>query len=799
MKPSDVSRARFSRRARLPAVLIGLMLVLTGCFTTVTTPFGDIVVFVCDYGDFPIEGLQVEIGGTVKTTDADGRVEFGTVQLPYIANLFDATNNYLASYQGLDFTELRIFHPFSAEGTAANQASVSGSVNPLGSGDHDVRVAAVADRRTFRGDVDETTLDYGLDLRWKASAGVSAAADLYALERTFIPNPGFTPGIVTAVGVAYEQQTFTDGDSATVDLDIISHPTGGLNVNFFPPNGWTLEQRRHGAIFGTVAMGVGVRFPVQRHENPPLNASLFTIQVPPGWVGDWWVEHRLGDGSGAEQRISSTGLDYNANVNITASALDTNFPGLRDGDTFEEGDSINVGQVAQDTSLALQLTPTSASDLTLFLFGNTNLIIPDLSVFNIDLRAGAAYQARLVRFSWSLEDLASKLADPYVIKKGVSSRFDLSSSLSTLRDVRVVGNGGGVTPPVSALFFRAGSLRFKEAASLWADWDSIAIRSQASSCPQLSIAATAGSIIVDACDGSVLKTYAAGASTAYFDSLILPVPPGETGSPSLFQSGTGYFLAALDANGDAGLGQAGSGPFIDSTPIGDDAANGASYINAAFGNIGFVVFDSATGFWIFDPFVIQPADLDDGTFTHTARSAIMNPAGDQLLVVGRRVDSTLHLLHVTLDAMVGLSTQAVASVSVVGPLGSDPRRVRCDFASERCGVSDRTDNTVTVVDWDGSGAPSITATADVAAGPVGIDVLGDRIVSAGYDDDRYSVISLAANGSVAGISTSNLPADCTFPGHALFLDDPGNAVIVTCNGDGTAGDPGGYVYIPGAF
>lgn len=806
MNTTDTTRPRYPGRARPLVLLAGLTLLLTACFdVTVPTAFGDITFVICDYRDLPLGGIQVEIDGTVKTTDADGRVEFGTVQLPYDANIYDAANDLVLSYQNVDVLDLRLFMPFSDGGTADGGGAFSGSITPLFGGDHDLQVGATVDGKAFAGSVDQSSLDYSVDARWRLSAAVGY--DLYAVDLAYTPDPDVVPGIVNEIGIGYDTGSIGDGADLTVDLDVLSHAQGSITGNVAVPSGFEHTGSRYGAVLGSMTMNAGVAFEFQHDMNPSTSFSFPSVQVPASWSADFFVNHHFANSAGEEVKISRAGIAYNDSpLDIFAAQLGTAFLGYDDNDTFDEGDSVDVGSLVQDTTVSLRLDAVTAGDPSIWIFSDTGaLTIPDLSPFGLTLRAGSSYRARTVRYDWSFEALLSKLFDPDVLVAGISFREDLTTLHSEFGDIVVAGGGGGggVTPPTSPTFFQAGSLRWKEGLSLSATFLPEFIAPQAASCPQLGIAASEGSVVVDACDGTVLKTYPAG-PVSYFDAHILPVPPGETGDPSLFQSGTGYFLAALDENGDTGFGQInppGSGPFIDSVPIGDDAANGVSFIDAQFGSIGFVVFDSGTGSWVFDPLVIDPFDLNDGTFDHTARSAIVNPAGDRLLVVGRRTggDNSLHLLHVTLDTPVALRSQAVASVAVVGPLGSDPRRVRCDFVSERCAVSDRSDDTVTVIAWDGSTAPSITGTAAVAAGPVGIDVLGDRIVSAGYDDDHYSVISLETSGSVAGVATTALPGPCNAPGHALFLDDPGNGVIVSCNGDGTAADPGGYVYIPGAF
>jgi hypothetical protein len=817
MTSTDTSRSRFRVGAlRLPALLFGLMLLLTACVVTVPTPFGDVTFVICDYGDFPLEGIEVEIGGTVKTTDENGFVEFGTVQLPFTANIYDETSNYIVSYQNVDETDLRLFLPYSNDGNTDGNATFTGTVNPLGGGNHTVQVGATVDERAFPGTVDDTTLGYDVDARFAGFLDVNY--DMYALEAQFDPDPDLTPGAITNLAAGFGQGTIGDGDNLNLDLDVLAHPQGTLIGNVTNPSGMDYDSLNYAAMFGSTAMDAFVPFLILEDTNPSATFTLPTLQAPAGWSTDFAIVNRFSNAQGQEAAASTTGLDFDSSViDVFPAQLGAAFIGYRDGDTFREGDTVNVGSLVQDTSVSLRFEPESASDPRLWIFSDSaNLTIPDLDVFNISLSAGAAYRARTIRYSWSFAALLSKLADPYTLTKGISVRQDLTTLFSAERDVTVGGGGGGggATPPTSLAYYPISIGYAFEGVGVVRSGTPVsdlqlpgAISTQAASCPNIVMAAAGGSVVVEACGGDVVQDYTGGA-TNFFEAMVLPTPAGGSGLAALFEAGgSGYFLAGIAPNGSIGFGMVpppGAHFFYDAQPIGGDPVNGAVFTDFGLGTIDFVTYDDGTDAWtISGDDTIALADIDDGSFVYGTRSAAVNAAGDELLLIGQQITAPngFALLHVTLDGPVGLRTQAasVATVVNVAALGSDPRRIRCDLAAERCAVADFTDSTLTVVSWDGSGAPAVVGNANVASGPVGIGVLGDHIVSAGFNDDQFSVVTLNGDGSVAGVSTTALPDDCDKPGHAVFLDDPGNAALVSCNGDGTTPGGSGFVYIPNAF
>ena len=430
--------------------------------------------------------------------------------------------------------------------------------------------------------------------------------------------------------------------------------------------------------------------------------------------------------------------------------------------------------------------------------------------FSSRLTLRGTYNASTIDFQngFAANDLVDLQADPHLGTKGVS-RFNsgaagIAPTLELIYDDTT--NGGGDPPDMTTFLQINTRLQFEGFSIIVAGtpvsngnlWAAGTIASQASSCPNLTIAGFEGAVVVDACDGTVVKDYPGNAGASYFEALVLPTPTGETGSPALFMGGIGTFLANMGPTGDLGVPVIGPGFIFDSQAIAGDPVNGVVFTDFAVGDISFVTYDAANDVWEINPFSIELADVTDGILTYGARSAAMNAAGDELLVVGQAITDPFPfaLLHLTLDAPVNLATQqAVQTVINLGALGSDPWRIRCDYTANVCGVADFGDSTVTVVDWNG--AVAIVDTGNVGDGPVGIGVLGNHIISAGFNDDTYTVLTLDTDNTVMGPPvTVPLPNGCENPGHAGFLDDANNSAIVTCNGDGGTG---GFVYVPNAF
>jgi hypothetical protein len=183
------------------------------------------------------------------------------------------------------------------------------------------------------------------------------------------------------------------------------------------------------------------------------------------------------------------------------------------------------------------------------------------------------------------------------------------------------------------------------------------------------------------------------------------------------------------------------------------------------------------------------ATLSSGLLPGHRESAVSDVAGAKLLVIG--VTNGVGVLH-----YLDLSTDPPADPWISPLTGTNPRRIRCDFDSGVCASTDFAGSRLNVIMWDGESEPvlgGVTAAGALAAGPVGLDVFGRRIVTAGFNDNRYSITEVDENGAILGVTTAPLPEGCSQPGHAMFLRDGSNSIAVTCWGSN------GYAVIVNAF
>ncbi|MFH1435425.1 MAG: hypothetical protein ABIJ56_06885 [Pseudomonadota bacterium] len=121
----------------------------------------------------------------------------------------------------------------------------------------------------------------------------------------------------------------------------------------------------------------------------------------------------------------------------------------------------------------------------------------------------------------------------------------------------------------------------------------------------------------------------------------------------------------------------------------------------------------------------------------------------------------------------------------VGEVGVNPRRVRC--LAGVCAVSSWRDGYLTLASWpDTSEPPALTGWQRVGDGPVGIDLIEDGsnilVVSTGYNDNTYTITTVASDATVVSSGTLYAPAGCTGPGHAIWIEDGGTRkVVLSCN------------------
>jgi len=120
----------------------------------------------------------------------------------------------------------------------------------------------------------------------------------------------------------------------------------------------------------------------------------------------------------------------------------------------------------------------------------------------------------------------------------------------------------------------------------------------------------------------------------------------------------------------------------------------------------------------------------------------------------------------------------------VGKVGVEPRRVRC--LNGICVVTNNTDNTVTIILWDGVNMPTIVGTAPVGNGPVGLDLAtlsdGNTVIgTTGYNDNTYTLTEVASDGSVVSSTTQSVDSGCISPVSLAFFDDSqGKKAALVC-------------------
>lgn len=370
------------------------------------------------------------------------------------------------------------------------------------------------------------------------------------------------------------------------------------------------------------------------------------------------------------------------------------------------------------------------------------------------------------------------------------------------------------TAPQIAAFITLQTIQYLEAVSLMTplfpfpmggasySGPSMAAEPAGEACPTLLGAADGGAFAFDACTGEVVQEYPF-AGDRFYDAIGMVPPAGMGGRSQLLVTGQNWVHCYVEDSGVtdscAGLAYA---DVPDAQPLAeDDPTAGAVMVDRRAGVVRFVVFSPAHGYFDCHPDWIASGYHVSGQLASAVASGapyLPFTPPDEALVVSWSYDGGTEklglLYHVDMDAR---SEDPEPVGTRVGELsGNDPRRIRCDLGSGICAVSDFAHDLLTIILWDGAGLPTIgeaTAAGQIADGPVGIDVFGHRIVTAGFNDDHYTIIEVDGAGGILSTTTSPLPEGCTQPGHAMFLEDGANTVVVSCWGSG------GIAYIPNAF
>lgn len=135
-------------------------------------------------------------------------------------------------------------------------------------------------------------------------------------------------------------------------------------------------------------------------------------------------------------------------------------------------------------------------------------------------------------------------------------------------------------------------------------------------------------------------------------------------------------------------------------------------------------------------------------------------------------------------------TALVTKSQVATGIGTDLRRVRC--LEGHCGITDYGSKTLTLVDWSATdAAPTVKGTVQVGDGAVGLDIRKDGAnwlyLTTGYNDNTYTITTVASDYSVVSSVTTPMDAGCKKPGYATFYTDPAvRYLAVSCEGSGNA-------------
>lgn len=138
--------------------------------------------------------------------------------------------------------------------------------------------------------------------------------------------------------------------------------------------------------------------------------------------------------------------------------------------------------------------------------------------------------------------------------------------------------------------------------------------------------------------------------------------------------------------------------------------------------------------------------------------------------------------HPGTGTLAGTATPATK----IGNLGNGPRQIR--FLGEIGVVSNFDSGTLTIVRRESSGTVTILGTVDVGDGPIGLDLrqndAGDiEVLSTGFNDHTYTLTVLSPTGAVVGTPvTRTVPEGGLNPVHAIFVNDSGTRISISCNG-----------------
>ena len=242
-----------------------------------------------------------------------------------------------------------------------------------------------------------------------------------------------------------------------------------------------------------------------------------------------------------------------------------------------------------------------------------------------------------------------------------------------------------------------------------------------------------------------------------------------------FSNGGGR-LTAYDATaGEWGLSQwlVTADGCLDAVPFGNDPASGGFVYTKRFGAVGFVEYDEGLDAWTVGD--VYHAAQFPSLFQRMV-SAFARTATGSVLVVEDGTPGELYK-H---DRSVGTS---------VTPLGDSPRRIRC--LGDVCVVTNFGSDDITVLLWDESDECEVVGTYSVGEGPIGMDLMllpndDIAILTTGFDDDTFTITVVTPAGLLVSSTTQTVIAECSQPGHALWVRDGSMKVVISCYGSDNA-------------
>jgi hypothetical protein len=138
----------------------------------------------------------------------------------------------------------------------------------------------------------------------------------------------------------------------------------------------------------------------------------------------------------------------------------------------------------------------------------------------------------------------------------------------------------------------------------------------------------------------------------------------------------------------------------------------------------------------------------------------------------------------------GTGTLAQATgATKVGDLGNGPRQIR--FQGEIGVVSNFDSDTLTIVRRQSNGTVTILGTVAVGDGPISVDLRPNsagniEVLSTGFNNHTYTLTTISpATGAVVGTPvTRTVPEGGLNPVHAIFVNEQGTRISISCNGSG---------------